>query len=328
MSAERRTNGTVHRQCVISNDVETHSIWHNELRDDTGERVLKEGMPLLLELYSRFGIQSTFFFTGYIAKRFPNVVRMILSDGHEVGCHGLSHEVRHGFDVMSLQEQCRHLEEAKAILEDVSGCSVVSFRAPALRVNKHTSLALAKTGFKFDSSIAPQRFDAFLSFGGKSKLKWLGAPRTAYRTKADDLSRRGSGPIVEVPLSAFLYPYVGTTLRMTPTLTRAVRSLLHMEGRIYPKPIVFDIHPNEFIEEGGGTRTIARRVDGFVTNLLKDQIRGRLKVRNLGRKALPLYERELAFFRHKGYAFSTVREYGELLAESVIQSKAYALVAS
>ena len=319
MCSEGLRVGKVTRYCLLTNDVETHSIWFNELRDDTGERVLKEGMPILLELYRKHGIQCTFFFTGYIAKKFPGIVRMVLPGGHEVGCHGLSHELQHGFDVMSLGEQCRHLEEAKGILENISGLEVVSFRAPALRVNAHTPVALVRNGFKFDSSIASQRFDAFLSFGGRSKLRWIGAPRRAYRTKPDDLSRRGDGPIIEVPLSALLYPYVGTTLRMTPMFTRLVRSLLHAESGIHSKPVVFDIHPNEFLEEGEGTRTIARRVDGFVAHVLKDRIRGALKVRNLGRGAIPLYERELEFFSGEGYKFRTVKDYCESLDDMGVE---------
>ena len=47
---------------IITNDVETTSIWHNKLRDETGYKVLKEGMPLLLDLYQKYNIKSTFFF--------------------------------------------------------------------------------------------------------------------------------------------------------------------------------------------------------------------------------------------------------------------------
>ncbi len=297
--------------CLLTNDVETHSVWHNTLRDETGERVLNEGMPLLLELYRKHGIRCTFFFTGYIAEKFPGVVRMVLPDGHEVGCHGFSHEVHHGFDVLRPEEQVEHLRRAKGVLEDIAGVEVSSFRAPALRVNRHTPAALIETGFKIDSSVASQRFDAFLSFGGQQKLRWIGAPRRPYRTRPDDLTRPGTGPLVEVPLSALLYPYVGTTMRIAPRMTRAVRRLLHQEARLSGKPIVFDIHPNEFLEEREGKRTIARRSRGFFGYLLKDLMRGSLKVKNLGLKALPLYEREIRFFKKHDYAFQTVRAYCE-----------------
>jgi peptidoglycan/xylan/chitin deacetylase (PgdA/CDA1 family) len=78
------------KYALWTNDVEDHSIWFNALRYQTGELVVKEGMPVLLDIYKRFGIKSTFYFTGYMAEHFPEVVRMIVADGHEVASHGYS----------------------------------------------------------------------------------------------------------------------------------------------------------------------------------------------------------------------------------------------
>ncbi|MFM7683944.1 MAG: hypothetical protein ACKO7P_14560, partial [Bacteroidota bacterium] len=64
------------RFCFITNDVETTSILHHELRDETGRFVLEQGMPRLLDLYDELGIKVTFFYTGYIANLYPEVVKM------------------------------------------------------------------------------------------------------------------------------------------------------------------------------------------------------------------------------------------------------------
>ena len=88
------------RYGLFTNDVETTSIWFNTLRDETGVKVLEEGMPALLGIYRRYSVKTTFFFTAYIARLFPQVVRMVLEDGHEVGSHGKSHLPENGFDVM------------------------------------------------------------------------------------------------------------------------------------------------------------------------------------------------------------------------------------
>ena len=141
---------------------------------------------------------------------------MIIKDGHEVASHGKSHLKENGFDVMPFDRQKRHLIESKQLLEDISGAEVISFRAPALRVNDDTPRALIEAGYKIDSSIASQRFDFFMSFGGMKKLKWFFAPRLPYRTSPDSLFKKGAGPIVEVPLSALFFPYVGTTMRVLP----------------------------------------------------------------------------------------------------------------
>jgi hypothetical protein len=80
-------NSMKNKHCLLTNDVETTSILNHCLSDKTGEKVLKEGMPVLLGLYEKYNVKATFFFTGYIAQKFPEIVKMILPGGHEVGCH-------------------------------------------------------------------------------------------------------------------------------------------------------------------------------------------------------------------------------------------------
>lgn len=300
---------TESRDCLLTNDVETQSIWFNCLRDETARNVLNQGMPRLLDIYAKNSIHSTFFFTGYIAKKFPELVKMIQPAGHEVACHGFTHEITRAFDLLTYEEQVEHLSKSKKILEDISGQEVIAFRAPALRVNRFTPVALNEAGFRIDSSVASQRFDMFLSFGGVEKLKRLTAPRRPYKTDPQNLYKRGVGPVVEVPLTAFLFPYVGTTLRIFPRLTRFQRMLCHLESSVTGKPVVFDIHPNEFLDEGTGGRIISRRSQGFLAYLLKDLLRSKLKVRNLGAKAIPLYTAELEFYVRKRYQFLTIAQY-------------------
>lgn len=56
------------RVALSTNDIETTSIWYNTLRDETGKKVLEEGMSALLDLYAKYNVRSTFFFTAYIDK--------------------------------------------------------------------------------------------------------------------------------------------------------------------------------------------------------------------------------------------------------------------
>ncbi len=301
-----KTNTNV---CFITNDVETTSLWNHCLSDKTGEKVLKEGMPRLLEAYKEFGVKSTFFFTGYIAKLFPEVVRMIMPYGHEVGCHGLTHESDKAFDRLSLNDQVAHLSESKKILEDISGKQVISFRAPALRVNSFTPKALEKTGFLIDSSVAPQRLDMFLSFGAKAKLKWLFAPRSPYFTKTDNLARKGDSNILEIPVSSFGVPYTGTVMRISPTLLNITRCFLSFESMVFKRPLLFLIHPNELINEEIVIKNIKRRSNSYVGYLLGDKLRYNLKLKNLGAAAQPLLKEQLSYLKNKNYSFQTLENY-------------------
>lgn len=302
----------VDKYVMLSNDVETTSIWFNDLRDKTGEKVLKEGMPLLLSLYEKYGIRSTFFFTSYIADLYPEIVRMIAPGGHEVGSHGKSHTKENGFDVMPYDKQVRHLDYSRKLLEDITGQEVISFRAPALRVSPNTARALLETGFRIDSSIASQRFDFFMSFGSKQKLSFLNAPRLPYRTNKNNIFKRGQSDLIEIPLSATLIPFAGTTMRMLPGFTSLQQRLLDLETRINAKPVVFVIHPNEFIDESMEPRTIKRRSANPISYLLSDLLRAKLKTRNLGESAIPIYDKLIKFYVDRGYEFGTMRSYREM----------------
>lgn len=297
------------KYCLITNDVETTSLWNHELSDKTGEKVLKEGMPVLLEYYEKYNIKATFYFTGYIADKYPEVVKMILPFKHEVACHGLTHEPDKAFDKLNLNEQVYHLSKAKDTLENISNQGVISFRAPALRVNKYTPQALQNTGFLIDSSVAPQRMDMFLSFGSFNKLKWITAPRTSYYTSPNNLARKGTGNIFEIPILSFFIPYSGTMMRISPLITNATRSLLIKEAAFFKRPVVFLIHPNELIEEEVTVSRIKRRAKNYFSYLISDKLRYHLKLKNLGQKAIPLLNSQLAYLKKKNFIFVTSKDY-------------------
>jgi peptidoglycan/xylan/chitin deacetylase (PgdA/CDA1 family) len=297
--------------CLFTNDVETTSIWFNTLRDETGFKVYKDGMPRLLDIYSEYNIKSTFFFTGYIAKLIPDIVKMTSKEGHEVGSHGKSHLPENGFDVMPFVRQKKHLEYSKKILEDICGQEVISFRAPALRTNSDTAHALIETGYRIDSSVASQRFDFFLSFGSRNKLKWFTAPRLPYKVDPQNIYKKGNSNLIEVPLSALFLPYVGTTMRIFPYITSIQRRAINLETKLNGKPVVFDIHPNEFIDESEENRIIHKRSNNPLKYILKDFIRSKLKIKNLGLKAIPLYKKEIEFYKKREYKFVTIKDYCE-----------------
>ena len=95
-------------------------------------------------------------------------------------------------------------------------------------------------------------------------------------------------------------------------VTRIQCRFIHWESKRNKKPVVFDIHPNEFIDESNGEiRKIERRAKNIISYLLADIVRSKLKVKNLGPKAVPLYEDEIRFYLERNYVFTTIREYCE-----------------
>jgi len=296
------------RICLITNDVETTSILNHKLRDKTGEYVLNQGMPRLLDLYDKFCVKATFFYTGHIAQLYPEVVRMAYERGHEVGSHGLTHEVNQAFDVLTPEQQLDHLRQSKQILEDIIGEEVVSFRAPAARVEENFPTIMKEAGFKVDSSVSSQRLDMMFSFGALKKLHWITAPRKAYFVKENNIFKKGNSEILEVPISAIGFPYIGTFMRIAPMLNRMTRRTLYLETMCNGRQFVFLTHPNEFIDEDWEGGKIERRANNYFSYLLGDVLRHKLKVKNLGVKALPIYEKELGFFHKKGFEFLSCKD--------------------
>lgn len=291
----------------FTNDVE-HTSVSGAVWERIATQVDEDALPRLLDLYDKYGVKSTFFVLGQLAELKPNIVKQIVARGQEIGSHGYQHDYRRAFDVMTLDEQVVELRHSKDLLEQIGGQEVISFRAPALRVNGDTPKALREAGFKYDSSVAPQRMDAFMSLGANKK-QWLKAPRAIYETAADNLARAGKSGIIEVPITSYGVPYIGTVMRISPyVLTPLTRRLLYRESKHKDAPVTFLFHPSEAVQEIEQEYAPQHRAQSRIGYLLSDVLRAKVKLRNLNHNALNLLERELAFWRENGAELIGIRE--------------------
>jgi polysaccharide deacetylase family protein (PEP-CTERM system associated) len=125
--------------------------------------------------------RATFFVLGWIAERYPCLIRRIRGRGHEVACHGYAHQIIY---TQTHEEFRADVRKAKSVLEDVIGEPVIGYRAPSYSITDRTLWAidiLIEEGFKYDSSIFPIRHD-FYGFPD--------APRFPFR-----ISRNGTGKV-------------------------------------------------------------------------------------------------------------------------------------
>ena len=115
----------------------------------------------ILELLASESVRATFFVLGWIARRSPQLVRAIHAGGHEVACHGLTHQMV----IRQSPEQFRaETIEAKQCLEDAIGAPVRGYRAATYSITRESLWALdilAELGFTYDSSIFPIRHDLY-----------------------------------------------------------------------------------------------------------------------------------------------------------------------
>ena len=204
-------------------DVEEHSLEKNDLDDSIISVVANEGIPRLLELFDKYDIKATFFITGYFAERSPEILHEIKNNGHEIGCHSYSHDPKLALDRLNFFEQVKEINKSKRIIEKIVG-EITSFRAPALRINKYTIDALVYCGFTHDSSHAPGRFDGPLSDGFLEKLKWLNSKDSIHQIDAN--KKLADGKIIEVPLTSFFLPYIGTLSRISPEIMNLLRPII------------------------------------------------------------------------------------------------------
>lgn len=117
-------------------------------------RGVTEGAPRLLDLFAREAIPVTWFTTGDTARLHPQAVEAIVAGGHELGCHGISHQ---RFDWMSRESAAHEIGDSVRRLRGFA--EVTSFRAPYLRFPGHYLDLLAAEGFKLDSSQAKYKRD-------------------------------------------------------------------------------------------------------------------------------------------------------------------------
>ncbi|GER06472.1 polysaccharide deacetylase [Iodidimonas muriae] len=115
----------------------------------------------ILDLFDRHGATATFFTLGWVAKRYPALVRAIAERGHEVASHGMQHM---RVSSQSQNEFRADIRKAKALLEDAAGVAVRGYRAASFSMTKQTDWAhrvLAEEGYAYSSSIYPIKHDHY-----------------------------------------------------------------------------------------------------------------------------------------------------------------------
>lgn len=209
----------------------------------------QRALSMAIDLCEELGIHSTFFITANFAHEYADHIGRMQALGQEIGCHGLTHTDEEEYDRMSVEMQRAYIEEATPKLEAVVGTPILAFRSPRVKTSAHTLRLLAEYGYRVDSSVCSQRID-FLS-SNLINSGWLVAPRRPYRPHHTSPFKRGDVPIWEIPVSAMVFPFISGSLNVFGLrFMKALFKLLYAESRYTGKPIVYLVHPPEFISSG------------------------------------------------------------------------------
>jgi polysaccharide deacetylase family protein (PEP-CTERM system associated) len=188
----------------------------------------------LLEIFAESEVRGTFFVLGWVAERFPDLVRLIAGAGHEIASHGYGHRLIYDQTPAAFRDDVRR---AKELLEEASGRPVYGYRAPSYSITPRSLWALdilLEEGYRYDSSIFPIRHDRY------------GIPVSERQPYPIE---RSKGFLVEVPGSTTTFGPVnlpiagGGYFRILPY--RWTRWGIQRVNDLERRPVVFYLHPWE-----------------------------------------------------------------------------------
>lgn len=237
---QRTTSGAVPN--VLSFDLE-HWYTATLLRERVSDPVdrIERSVGIVLDLLRRFETRATFFSVGEVVEDYPELIRAIAEEGHEIASHGHTHTPLFELSPAAFREE---LELSATAIEDAVGVRPDGFRAPNFSVTPRTRWAfdaLEDAGYGYDSSVFPVRTPMY---------GVQGAPVSPYRVDPrrpfEDVN--GTEGLLELPLAVF-HPRIrlpiagGFYARLLPTalLERGIRNL---NRRGVPAMLYF--HPWEF----------------------------------------------------------------------------------
>jgi len=198
---------------------------------------VERNVERLLDLFDETGAKATFFVLGWIARRYPTLVRAIAGRGHEVASHGVSHRM---LTELSPSEFRAEAVDSRLLLEDLSGTPVIGFRAPSYSVMRSTLWALEvlrETGYAYDSSVYPIRGRRY------------GYPEGPVAPARIPAGKRDIAefPLPTVPFGPLRVPVLaGAYLRLLPSWVSLLATRYHGWRGV---PLAVNVHPWEIDPE-------------------------------------------------------------------------------
>jgi polysaccharide deacetylase family protein (PEP-CTERM system associated) len=201
----------------------------------TWEYRAERNTEVILNLLEERRTRGTFFILGWCAERSPGLVKRIAAAGHEIACHGFSHQLIYTQTEALFREETRR---SKQFLEDTIGAAVTGYRAASFSITGRSLWALdvlIDCGFEYDSSVFPIRHDRYGIPGAAREPGVVAAP--SGRTIVEFPMSAASFFGVRVPVSG------GGYFRLLPyAVTRAgLRQINEKTGQ----PFTFYLHPWE-----------------------------------------------------------------------------------
>jgi polysaccharide deacetylase family protein (PEP-CTERM system associated) len=161
---------------------------------DSLECRVERNTDAVIALFGETGVKATFFTLGWVAHRYPALIRRIVDAGHEIASHGWDHTRVFTMTPAAFEADLKRTRDA---LEQASGYAVTGYRAPSFSIDERNPWAhetLSDAGYRYSSSVAPVKHDHY---------GWPEAPRFAFEPV------EGSS-LIELPVTTAIF--AGKTL--------------------------------------------------------------------------------------------------------------------
>jgi len=172
-----------------------------------GFRGVEQGLPALLSLLHELTIPATFFTTGEVAERYPESVTRLVEDGHELGCHGMTHTA---FTELSRDAAKHEINRSAEILRAFA--PVRSFRAPYLKFPEAYVDLLEAASFDLDSSHARYKLASYRA-KAPTRLTRIPASITSSALRLPSILARLYLRALSSPVVLFVHPWEFVDLR-------------------------------------------------------------------------------------------------------------------
>lgn len=253
---------TIDLEDYFHTDVASQTVNH-DMWDQMPSRI-ESSVRRLLDLLDQNNTRATVFTLGWVAHKYPQLIREVSSRGHEIGCHSYHHRI---VSRMTPQAFRADTQLSKEILEDVVGRPVIGYRAPNFSITPGTEWAfeiLESLGFLYDSSVNPVRHKLYGNHG---------APRFPFYIPKTGL--------LEIPIATWRIGRVnlpiggGAYLRLLPYAYTQLGLAAHKS-----RPATMYVHPWEIdpyqpgvgkgwkshIRQTGGTATMESKLSRLLTS--------------------------------------------------------------
>jgi polysaccharide deacetylase family protein (PEP-CTERM system associated) len=223
----------------------------------------------ILPILAAGNVKATFFTLGWIAERYPAMVKRIVAGGHELASHGYGHLRASDQGHAEFSDD---ITRSKALLEDIGGQAVSGYRAPSFSIgaaNLWALDALKAAGYRYSSSIYPIRHDHYgmpdaprFAFYPNGPDGLLEVPITTVRLMERNLPAGGGGYFR-------LLPYA-----LSRWMMRRVNQADRQSAIFYFHP--WEIDPGQPRPEGVGAKSRFRhyvnldRMEGRIKALTRD----------------------------------------------------------